>query len=366
MPAPLRLWLRHESRATERRAPLVPEDAARLVGEGVEITVEESPQRVFPIAAYVRAGCATAPAGSWVEAPEDHYVLGVKELPAEPRELRHRHIYFGHAYKGQTGAGDLLARFTAGGGTLLDLEYLVDDDGRRLVAFGYWAGYIGAALAVLHRRGTLATPLRPLDRPGWEALLRAGVDGDGPRPDGGGGPALVIGARGRGGRGACDALEAAGVTPVRWGVTQTRVLDRAALLSYDLLVNAVLVTRPVPPFLTPADLDSPGRRLSVVADVTCDVHSECNVLPVYDAVTDWAEPARRLRDGDRPLDVIAVDNLPALVPVESSRAFSAELWPQLLRLNDGAGAWVRCRRAFAAAVVAVVDESPSRSPGPPP
>ena len=37
-----------------------------------------------------------------------------------------------------------------GGGALLDLEYLTDDHGRRLAAFGYWAGYVGAALAVLH------------------------------------------------------------------------------------------------------------------------------------------------------------------------------------------------------------------------
>ncbi|TQE28397.1 saccharopine dehydrogenase [Streptomyces ipomoeae] len=341
MPAPPRLWLRHETRATERRAPLVPDDAAHLIGQGVEITVEESPQRVFPLAEYVRAGCASAPAGSWVEAPGDTYVLGLKELPAQPRALRHRHIYFGHAYKGQSGAGDLLDRFTAGGGTLLDLEYLTDDDGRRLAAFGHWAGYVGAALAVLHRRGMLETPLRPLDRPGWDALLRAGS---------GGGRALVIGALGRSGRGACDALETAGISPVRWDLAETRELDRAALLGHDILVNAVLVTRLVPPFLTPADLDSPGRRLSVVADVTCDVNSECNVLPVHDTVTDWERPARRLRGGDHPVDVIAVDNLPALLPVESSRAFSAELWPQLLRLGGGAGAWVRCLRAFAGAI----------------
>ncbi|MEU6118153.1 saccharopine dehydrogenase [Streptomyces sp. NPDC047117] len=339
MPDMPRLWMRHETRASERRAPLVPEDAAKLVEQGVEITVEESAQRAFPLADYAAAGCRTAPAGSWEEAPEDSYVLGLKELPGRPDRLRHRHIFFGHAYKGQSGAQELLGRFTAGGGALLDLEYLTDDDGRRLAAFGYWAGYVGAALAVLHHRGRLETPLRPVDRPALDALLMAGD----------GGTALVIGALGRSGRGACDALEAAGIAPTRWDVAETRSLDRAALLGHDIVVNTVLTTRPVPPFVTHADLDAPDRRTAVISDVTCDVTSDCNVLPVYDEVTTWGRPVLRLRDGDRPADLIAIDNLPSLLPAESSRAFSAELAPQLGRLTDTDPAWARCLRTFEAA-----------------
>ncbi|MFI9648327.1 saccharopine dehydrogenase [Streptomyces sp. NPDC052040] len=336
-----RLWLRHESRPTERRAPLVPSDAARLVSQGAEITVEESPQRVFPLADYVSAGCATAPAGSWTDAPRDHHVLGLKELPPQPGRLQHRHVYFGHAYKGQPGARELLGRFTAGGGALLDLEYLTDDHGRRLAAFGYWAGYLGAALAVLHRRGVLTTPLRSLHREELDTLLR---DGEG------GGTALVVGALGRSGRGACDALETAGLTPVRWDLAETRDLDRDALLDHDILVNTVLVTHPVRPFLTPADLDAPGRRLSTVVDVTCDVGSDCNVLPVYDTVTSWTHPVRRLRGGDRPLDLIALDNLPSLLPAEASRSFSAELSPQLAGLGTDTPPWSRALRVFDEAV----------------
>lgn len=135
----LHLWLRHEVRSTERRTPIVPADARRLVESGVTLTVEESPQRIFPIEEYDAAGCRVAPAGSWVSAPEQAVVIGLKELPDRPGELTHRHIYFGHAYKQQPGAEDLLRRFAQGGGVLLDLEYLVDDDGRRLAAFGFWA-----------------------------------------------------------------------------------------------------------------------------------------------------------------------------------------------------------------------------------
>ena len=55
---------------------------------------------------------------------------------------------FGHAFKGQRGAETLLGRFRAGGGRLYDIEYLVDEGGRRLAAFGYWAGFAGAAVSL--------------------------------------------------------------------------------------------------------------------------------------------------------------------------------------------------------------------------
>lgn len=331
----LHLWLRHETRTTERRTPVVPSDARRLVEEGVRLTVEESPQRIFRTEEYEAVGCDSADTGSWVSAPPDAVIVGLKELPDQPGELRHRHIYFGHAYKGQPGAAELLSRFVAGGGALLDLEYLADDRGRRLAAFGFWAGYLGAALAVLQHRGRLATPLLPTTKEALEAELRA----PGTRMS-----ALVIGALGRSGRGARVALDEAGIDPTCWDLAETRNLDRPALLAHELLVNTVLTTSPVPPFLTDEDLDTPGRRLRTLSDVTVDVGSPMNLLPVYDTATTWDDPARRLRD-EPPLDLIAIDNLPSLLPREASADFSAALLPQLLDFEVG-GPWARCLARF--------------------
>ncbi|MFD5343148.1 hypothetical protein ACFWJY_05110 [Streptomyces anulatus] len=162
----------------------------------------------------------------------------------------------------------------------------------------------------------------------------------------------MIGADGRSGRGACEVLGAAGIRPTRWGSDDTRDLDRDALLAHDLLVNAIGCDRPVPPFLTKADLDN-ERRLSAIVDVTCDVGTELNALPVYDHVTDWDNPVERLRDGPRPLDIIAIDNLPSLVPAEASRSFSADLWPLLLSLREGSEVWDRCQGAFRHALAAL-------------
>ncbi|MFH9013075.1 saccharopine dehydrogenase [Streptomyces sp. NPDC017943] len=337
----LHLWLRHEARTTERRTPIVPDDARRLVGNGAALTVEESPQRVFPIEDYAAAGCRVAPAGSWVSAPPDAVVLGLKELPDEPAELTHRHVFFGHAYKGQPQAAGLLRRFTAGGGALYDLEYLVDDTGRRLAAFGFWAGYLGAALAVLQHRGRLRAPLTPTTKKELDERLEPAA-GDEEFT------ALVVGALGRSGRGARLAFAAAGTDPTCWDLAETRDLDRPALLRHDVMVNAVLATTPVPPFVREPDLDDPGRRLRTLCDVTCDVGSPLNVLPVYDETTDWDAPARRLRDTP-PLDLIAIDNLPSLLPLESSTDFSAALLPLLLDFGVS-GPWGRCLDRFREAV----------------
>lgn len=328
----LHLWLRHEPRTTERRTPVVPSDARRLVENGVILTVEESPQRIFPIEDYEAIGARVAPAGSWVSAPENTVILGLKELPDEPKELTHRHIFFGHAYKGQPGATDLLTRFAAGGGALLDLEYLVDDNGRRLAAFGFWAGYLGAALAVLQHRGRLVAPLTPTSKEELDELLQPAA-GDTEFT------ALVIGALGRSGRGARVAFSTAGVEPTCWDMAETQNLDRPALLAHDVLVNCVLATTPVPPFLREVDLDDPTRRLRTVSDVTCDVGSPLNVLPVYDRTTEWDTPVRQLHERP-PLDLIAIDNLPSLLPRESSTDFSAALLPQLLDFETGE-AWRR-------------------------
>jgi saccharopine dehydrogenase (NAD+, L-lysine-forming) len=338
------LWVRGEERPTERRAPIVPADARALVGAGVRITVEDAPRRVFPIGAYADAGCAVAPPGSWVDADPDVVVVGLKELPAEPAALRHRHVLFGHAFMGQPGAPELLRRFAAGGGTLLDLEYLVDDRGRRLAAFGHWAGYTGAALAVLALRGRLPVPLEPGSRAELDARLRPEPGDDRPT-------VLVIGARGRSGRGAQAALAVAGLTPTTWDTADTVPLDRPALLGHDALVNVVFNTQPRPAFVRPEDLDDPGRRLRLICDVTCDVGAPENLLPIYDTVTEWKHPVRRLR-AEPVLDLIAIDNLPSLLPAEASTAFSADLRPLLLTLDDGAP-WRRARGTYDDALAAM-------------
>ncbi len=340
------LWVRAEERANEERVGLMPEGAAALIRAGLRVTVEESPQRAIPLAGYAAAGCAVAPAGSWRAAPREAIVFGLKELPEDGTPLVHRHIMFGHAFKGQPAGRLLLERFRRGGGALYDLEYLIDDSGRRVAAFGYWAGYAGAAVALkcwtAQMRGGICGPLaRYPGRPALLDDLRGEFAGQVPRPK-----VLVIGAMGRVGTGAGDLCDALGLTVTRWDMAETahggpfpEVLDHAVFL------NCILA-RPGCPVFVPAEAAAAPRRLRVIGDIACDPTSDFSPIKVYDRVTDWASPALRVHEAP-PLDVTAIDNLPSLLPVEASQDFAAQLLPHLATLERiDTGVWARARAEF--------------------
>ncbi len=345
------LWVRAEQRANEQRVGLMPDGAAALLNAGIRVTIETSSARSVGMDAYAEAGCTIAAEGSWPDAPADAIVFGLKELPEDGTPLHHRHIMFGHAFKGQPAGQVLLSRFRAGGGTLYDLEYLVDETGRRIAAFGYWAGYAGAAIALkcwmAQQAGGICGSVSPY--PGRELLLEdlcaelttlthtAAVA----RPR-----AIVIGALGRVGRGAADLCSAMGVAVTRWDIAETaHGGPYPEILAHEIFLNCILA-RPGCPVFVPNSVLAVARALSVIGDIACDPTSDFSPIKVYDRVTDWARPALRVQDAPV-LDVTAIDNLPSLLPVESSTDFAAQLLPSLLTLQDlQAGVWGRAQAEF--------------------
>eukprot|EP01084_Bolivina_argentea_P001782 3288_1 len=144
------LWIRDEVKPGEKRVPISPKNAETLLSAGFRINIEESKTRCIDDAEYRKIGCKTVKSGSWVkDAPNSAFIVGLKELPDAPQGLRHRHIFFAHCFKGQNEAVPLLQRFKAGNGEILDLEYLVNDNGRRVAAFGRAAGMAGMAMGII-------------------------------------------------------------------------------------------------------------------------------------------------------------------------------------------------------------------------
>ncbi len=337
------LWVRAEQRPNERRVGVTPDGVAKLIAAGISVTVEASRARVIPIEGYRDAGATIAPENAWPDAPADAIVFGLKELPEDGMPLRHRHIMFGHAYKGQPAGQVLLGRFKAGGGTLYDLEYLVDETGRRVAAFGYWAGYAGAAVAlrcwIAQKGGGIAGTIAQRDDA--RDLMASFTDLESEPPS-----VIVIGALGRVGTGASDFCAAMGLPVTRWDMAETaRGAPFPEVLEHDIFLNCIFAS-PGAPVFVPAGAPRMPRRLGVIGDIACDPTSEFSPIKVYDRVTTWEAPALRVHDAP-PLDVTAIDNLPSLLPRESSEDYAAQLLPSLLTLGAiDTGVWGRAFDRF--------------------
>ena len=112
-----------------------------------------------------------------------------------------------------------------------DLEFLQDEKGRRVAAFGYHAGYAGAALALLNwaKQVLEGEPLGEVDYFPDEASLVKVVRGavEQARQKNGGEPprVLIIGALGRCGSGAVDLCQAVGLPSssiLKWDLEETK------------------------------------------------------------------------------------------------------------------------------------------------
>ncbi|KAI9310736.1 hypothetical protein BX666DRAFT_2021601 [Dichotomocladium elegans] len=317
----------------EHRAALTPSTAKELMDAGYKITVERSDLRIFDDEEYAKVGCPLVPALSWkTDAPADAYIVGLKELPENDNSpLRHTHIFFAHCFKNQAGWKELLHRFDAGNGTILDLEFLNDEHGRRVAAFGYMAGFAGSAVGIdawCHQKlGLKLGHLKPY--PNEDALIAytKGRLTEAVARNGGKLPkVMVMGALGRCGRGACDFARKVGIPEgniIQWDMNETKGGGPfPQILEADIFVNCIYLTSKIPPFITQELIDGP-RQLSVICDVSCDTTNPNNPLPVYSINTTFDKPL---------VSVCSIDHLPTLLPRESSDMFSHDLLPTMRQL----------------------------------
>jgi len=198
--------------------------------------------------------------------------------------LKHVHITFHHIYKNQAGWEQILSRYARGGGTLLDLEFLEKEvaPGRfvRVSAFGWSAGFSGAALALRNWAWQLTNPGKPL--PGVESYnneedliadvkksLEEGKAKAGKLPR-----VLVIGALGRCGSGAVELCRRVGLdeeSVLKWDIAETQAKSGPypEIVESDVFINCIYLSSALPsPFVDLESLKSPNRQLSVVVSTS--------------------------------------------------------------------------------------------------
>lgn len=362
MSNPVIIHLRAETKPLEARAALTPSTTKQLLDAGFKVYVEESSQSTFKTEEYEQVGATIVPEGSWKQAPTDRIILGLKELPEnETFPLTHEHIQFAHCYKNQGGWEDVLKRFPEGNGTLYDLEFLENDQGRRVAAFGFYAGFAGAAIGVLdwafkqthgddeNLPGVVPYPnedalVADVKKALQEALAKNG--GEYPQ-------ALVIGALGRCGSGAVDLFKKVGIPDnklVKWDMKETAPGGPfKEIIQSDIFINCIYLSQPIPPFINSETLNVADRRLRTIVDVSADTTNPHNPIPVYTIATVFNDPTVLVETTAGPkLSVCSIDHLPSLLPREASEFFAKDLMPSLLELpkRDTSPVWVRAKELF--------------------
>lgn len=379
---------REDKNRWEARAPLVPRDVQSLIrDQGIEVCIERSPIRVFPDAEYVSCGATVC--DDLADCP---VIVGIKEIPPAKLARGRSYVFFSHVIKGQPANMPMLRRLMELNGQLIDYERIIDDEGRRVVFFGRFAGRAGMidtlwALGQRWRHEGVETPFATVRQAyRYEDLehAKSNIAMVGEQIRRGGLPEacrpLVCGFAGYGqvSEGAQEIYDLLPIKEVSPGdlpsvapsakgcfkvvFHEKDMVERVDGSSpfelqeyYDhpelyrgrfsgyvphltLLVNGIY-WEPKYPRLVTRDLlrelygNSQRPRLRIIGDISCDVGGsvECTVR-----VTDPDKPVfvyepgtGRVRDGvagDGPV-VLAVDNLPCELPVDSSAHFSRSLCP---------------------------------------
>jgi saccharopine dehydrogenase (NAD+, L-lysine forming) len=135
-----RIGIRREDKNQwERRVALAPEQVRHLIEkEGLEVILQPSPIRVFPDEEYIKAGASINEDLSTCP-----LVFALKEVPPGFFKEDTTYVFFSHTIKGQPYNMPMLHRLTELKCQLIDYELIKDENNRRLIFFGYYAGLAG-------------------------------------------------------------------------------------------------------------------------------------------------------------------------------------------------------------------------------
>ncbi len=135
----MKVGLRREDKNEwERRVPLTPDHVRSLVRQGVQVVVQPSTIRIFKDDEYRSVGAAVHENLS-----DCRVVFAVKEIPADFFRDQGVYMFFSHTFKGQPYNMPMLRKIIDRGATLIDYEKVTDDQNRRLIFFGNYAGTAG-------------------------------------------------------------------------------------------------------------------------------------------------------------------------------------------------------------------------------
>lgn len=346
----------------DKRVPLTPKQCNRLIEEYpcLKLVVQKSPIRAFKDEEYKKEGIEI------VDSLEDcDIIMGVKEVNVSDLIPNKHFFFFSHTFKKQPYNRDLLQAIINKKIKLTDYEALTKQSGLRLVGFGRYAGIVGCYNGF--RTFGLKKALYEL-KPAHECDDRKEMESELSKVNLPDNTKIVLTGFGRVGNGAreiMDLLPIKEVTPEEY-LSESfdcavythlnaedyneridgKPFDKAAfyqsgeghrslfpnyLPETDMYIACHFWKEGSPFIFTRDDLKNKNVRLSVVADISCDIDgpvaSTLRPSTIADPIYGYHPINEREVDfsNKEAIAVMAVDNLPCELPKDASEDFGSEL-----------------------------------------
>ncbi len=358
--------IRERKNPPDRRVVLSPLECKNVLSTfaDAEIMVESSPIRVFTDKEYEEKGIPVVENMNGCDV-----LLGVKEVPIEALIPNKKYFFFSHTIKKQPYNRPLLNAILEKNIELYDHEVITNTSGQRLVAFGRYAGIVGAYNGIrayglkfdlfnlpkaetLKDQQALIAELKKVKLPNIKILLTG---------------------RGRVGNGSREMLDAMGLKKVnvaeylkdtfnepvycqidaseynkrKDGVRGNKADFFANPEEYrsnffrfaevtDFYIAGHFYGDGAPYLYTREDAKHPDFNIKVVADVSCDIDGPVGTTirpstiaePIY-GYDPIAEKEINFKDTNA-IAVMAVDNLPAELPRDASNGFGEAFSKQVI------------------------------------
>jgi saccharopine dehydrogenase (NAD+, L-lysine-forming) len=317
------IYIRKEKINNDYRTPLIPRHIKILINSGFVIYIQDSIDRIYNNDQYVENGCIVTNEEWYAPIFKNAIIIGIKELKDLDKLSNHVHIYFSHTLKHQFNSEKILSRFINSNSKLYDFEYILDDNKKRVIAFGYYSGLVGGILGLKQYYNKINNIESLSNLKPWSSFdqminyvkytLIKDVK------------IAVVGANGRCGNGVRYILDYLKIDYI----IIDRNYDIKKLIEFDIIYNCILLDESYEKVWF--DKNTIFEKNLVISDISCDYSSKNNPIQLYNKSTNWIEPIYKYNEY---VDIIGIDNLPSLLPKESSDFFSEKLLNLLLDFNS--------------------------------
>lgn len=136
---PKTIAIRREDKSIwEKRVAITPNGIEQLRNEDIKILVQPSKVRIYSDEEYASAGAELTD-----NIAEADLVIAVKEIPMKVFKAGGAYMFFSHTMKGQSHNMPMLKKLVDLKTTVMDFECITDEECKRLVFFGKYAGLAG-------------------------------------------------------------------------------------------------------------------------------------------------------------------------------------------------------------------------------